>query len=153
MKSLLKHTVSILFFLWAGAAYGACSVTTTSINFTAYDVFAPLPLNSTGTVTVTCDEIPPPDVTISAGPSPNSGVYNPRKMKHASLADQLNYNAFVDAAGTSIWGDGTGGTNTVFLKNVKKNKPVTTQIYGIIPPLQNVTIGTYTDALTVTIVW
>jgi spore coat protein U-like protein len=50
-----------------------------------------------------------------------------------------------------IWGDGTGGTSTVFLKNVKKNRPVNTTIYAIVPPQQNVSIGTYSDILTVTI--
>jgi len=149
------RTAKYLSFLFAwfsfASAFAACTVTTTGINFGNYDVFNSSPLKSTGTITVGCDSSPPTYVTISIGPSPTSGGFIPRRMKNSSLADTLSYNVYLDAAGTSIWGDGTGGTNTVFLKNVKKNRPVNTTIYAIVPPLQNVSIGTYSDILTVTI--
>jgi spore coat protein U-like protein len=146
--------LSFLFSWFSFAsAFAACTVTTTGINFGNYDVFNTSPLNSTGSVTVSCDSSPPPDVTISIGQSPTSGGFIPRKMKNTILADTLSYNVYQDAAGTLIWGDGTGGTSTVYLKNVKKNRPVITTIYAIVPPQQNVSIGTYSDLLTVTIVW
>lgn len=74
-------------------------------------------------------------------------------MKHATLSDRLNYNAYIDAAGSVIWGDGTSSTSTVSLKNVTKNKPRTVTAYGVIPALQAVAVGAYSDLLTVTIVW
>jgi spore coat protein U-like protein len=51
----------------------------------------------------------------------------------------------------TVWGDGSAGTSTVLLRKVNRNRPVTTTIYGRIPPGQNVSVGTYSDAVTVTI--
>lgn len=153
MGRILKYLLIVLACLPFAEAYAACTVTTTGINFGNYDVFNTVALNSTGTITVGCDEAPPPKVTVSIGASLNSGGYIPRKMKHTSLADTLSYNLYLDAAGTSIWGDGTNGTSTVLFTNVTKNKLRTVTIYGIIPPSQNVTIGSYGDLVTVTILW
>ncbi len=157
MKRLNKYVVPFLFLFLYALPVDACNVSTTGLNFANYDAFSPLPFNTTGTVTVVCAITPPPDVTISIGPSSNSGGFIPRQMKHISLPDLLSYNLYIDSAGTIVWGDGTGGTQTVFLKKVKqskkKEKPIVTTIYGIVPPLQNVSIGAYRDVLTVTIVW
>jgi len=146
--------VLLLLLVSAGDAVAACNVSATGISFGPYDVFAPSPLDSTGSVSVSCDELPPADVVIEIGPSPGSGGFSPRQMRHLSLPDRLSYNLFTDASRSSVWGDGTAGTQTVFLKNVKRQKPpVMTTIYGRIPPGQNVPVGAYTDTLTVTITW
>lgn len=144
----------LLPLLLAGEARAACNVAATGVSFGAYDVFAPAPLDSTGSVTVSCDEVPPPDVVIEIGPSAGSGGFNPRQMRHSSRPDRLGYNLFTDPSRSAVWGDGTAGTQTVFLKNVKRQKPpVVTTIHGRIPPGQNVFAGVYTDTLTVTITW
>lgn len=144
----------LLLLLPAGVAGAACTVSATGVAFGPYDVFASAPLDSTGTVTVSCDEVPPPDVTIEIGPSGGSGGFNPRRMGHASRPDRMNYNLFTDPSRSAVWGDGTAGTQTVFLKRVKRQKPpVVTTIYGRIPPGQNVSAGGYSDTLTVTITW
>jgi len=141
----------LLCLLLAGEAGAACTVSATGVNFGPYDVFVTIPLDSTGTVTVACDQSPPVDVTIAIGPSGTSGGFIPRQMRSASSPDRLNYNLFVNAGRSTVWGDGAAGTSTVFLKNVVKNRPVLTTIYGRIPPRQDVSVGTYTDSLTVTI--
>lgn len=155
MKPVIKTFIFLVGFLSFAQVALPCTVTTTGIIFSNYDVFSPLPLNTTGTVTVTCPDTPPVDAVISIGSSPNSGGFIPRQMKHSTLPDFLSYNLYIDAAGTAVWGDGTGGTQTVTLNNVKasknKPKPVITTIYGIAPPLQNVAVGTYNDILTVTV--
>jgi spore coat protein U-like protein len=135
----------------AGVAGAACTVSATGVNFGSYDVFVATPIDSTGTVTVTCDQAPPPDVVIAIGPSGTSGAFIPRQMRCASSSDRLNYNLFTNAGRSSVWGDGAAGTSTVLLKNVTKNRPVVTTIYGRIPPGQDVSVGTYSDSLTVTI--
>ncbi len=138
----------------AGEARAACNVSATGVSFGPYDVFSGAPLDSTGSVTVSCDEVPPPNVVIEIGPSAGSGGFNPRRMRHASRPDRLDYNLFTDASRSSVWGDGTSGTQIVSLKRVKRQKPpVVTTIYGRIPPGQNVSVGSYSDALTVTITW
>jgi spore coat protein U-like protein len=151
LELLLAAALALPLLGQAVPARAACSVATTGVSFGAYNVFASAPLQSTGSVTVDCDDAPPPDVTISIGASPGSGGFNPRALRHTSLPDRLRYNVFTDAAGTAIWGDGTAGTVTVFLKNVTKNRPRTVTVYGRIPPLQNVSVGAYGDILSVTI--
>lgn len=154
MKRIRSVLPLLLLFLLAGEVRAACNVSATGVSFGAYDVFSATPLDSTGSVTVSCDEVPPPDVVIAIGPSAGSGGFNPRQMRHASRPDRLGYNLFTDASRSAVWGDGTGGTRTVFLKNVKRNKPpVVTTIYGRIPPGQNVPAGSYADTLTATITW
>lgn len=151
--SVLPFLLLLPFFL-GGEARAACKVAATGVSFGAYDVFAPAPLDSTGSVIVSCDEVPPPDVVIEIGPSSGSGGFNPRQMRHPSRPDRLGYNLFTDVARSAVWGDGTAGTQTVFLKNVKRKKPpVVTTIHGRIPPGQNVSAGSYSDTLTVTITW
>jgi spore coat protein U-like protein len=147
----LKFLTALLFLLLAGEAGAACSVSATGVNFGAYDVFVATPSDSTGTVTVSCDQAPPVDVTIAIGPSGTSGGFIPRQMRSPSSPDRLNYNLFVNAGRSTVWGDGAAGTSTVFLKNVKKNRPAVTTIYGRIPPGQDVSVGSYSDSLTVTI--
>ncbi|MEW6325518.1 MAG: spore coat U domain-containing protein [Nitrospirota bacterium] len=153
MNPALKWLAFAGIVLLASEASAACGVTATDVNFGNYDIFDPAPLTSTGTVTVNCDEAPPPDVTISIEPSMHSGLFNPRQMKLTTGADRLTYNLYTDAGRTSIWGDGAGGTSVVILKNVTKNKPRTATIYGSLPPRQNISAGVYGDLLTVTILW
>ena len=114
-------------------------------------MFAAVPRDTAGTVTVACDRNPPTDVTISIGPSPTSGGFHPRQMRRTSGTDRLNYNLFTTPSMTTVWGDGSAGTSTVLLTKVNKNRPVTTTIYGRIPPAQNVSVGAYSDSVTVTI--
>lgn len=142
----------MLFPAWQARAM--CNVSATSVAFGAYDVFSQVPLDSTGTVTVSCDEVPPPDPVISIGPSGASGGFFPRKMQRAGGPGTLEYNLFLDPSMSRVWGDGTAGTMTVKLKNVHRQKPpVVTTIYGRVPPRQNVSVGTYSDTLAVTITW
>ena len=151
MSSAARYLAVLLCLSFAGEAGAACSVSATGINFGTYDVFVTAPLDSTGTVTVTCDQAPPADVTIAIGPSGTSGGFNPRQMRSASSPDRLNYNLFVNAGRSTVWGIGSAGTSTVFLKNVTKGRRVVTTIYGRIPAGQDVSVGSYSDSLTVTI--
>ncbi len=146
---------AVINILSAGAAletWGACSVSATPINFGSYNVFSAAPLNASGTVTVQCDERPHPRATASIGPSPRSGSFDPRQMKHLTGPDLLNYTLYTNSTRTNIWGDGSGNTFTQNAK-VKHKKPTVWTVYGRIPPLQDVSAGNYSDTLTVTITW
>jgi spore coat protein U-like protein len=133
-------------------AYAACSIAVTPMNFGAYNVFAVAPLRSTGTFSVTCNEAPPPTVTITVGPSATTGIFNPRQMGKSGGGDALTYNLFTDSALTQIWGDGvTGGS--VLRQKVTKNKAWNAIVYGSLPAQQNVSAGGYADTLLVTIIW
>ena len=151
MSSPAKYLAVLLCLFFAGKAGAACSVSATGVNFGAYDVFVTAPLDSTGTVTVTCTQNQPIDITIAIGPSGTSNSFVPRQMRSASSPDRLNYNLFVNAGRSTVWGDGAAGTSTVLLNNVSRNRPRVTTIYGRIPAGQDVSVGSYFDSLTVTI--
>lgn len=152
----MKRLVSLVLLLAAtaaGHADAACSVAATGIDFGVYDVFSPNPVDSTGSVTVSCDAIPPGSVVVAIGPG-GAGGFLPRQMRHPSLPDTLGYNVFTSSSMAAVWGDGTGGTATVRTGAVpppRPPKPIT--LYGRIPPGQNVPAGTYSDTLVVTITW
>lgn len=153
MRISVRIAAAALGLLLASEAHAACNVTATGIAFGPYDVFAPNPLPSTGSVTVACDEVPPADVVVAISPG-SSGSFLPRRMRHPSRPDLLSYNLFTTASMTVVWGDGTAGTSTVLLKNVQRNKPPrVATVYGRIPAGQDVATGAYTDTLTVTITW
>ncbi len=139
--------------LAAGNADAACNVTATGISFGNYDVFATAPVDSTGSVTVTCDDIPPASPVIAIGPGA-AGTFLPRRMRHASLLAVLDYNIFTSPSMAAVWGDGTGGTTTVPAGRVPRSRPPRPiTIYGRIPAGQNVPAGTYGDTLVVTVTW
>lgn len=127
-------------------AGAACTISTTSVSFGTYSVFSLTPLDSTGTVTFQCGKEKNIQISLSRGGAP---AFNPRQM--LSGAERLNYNLHLDAARTSIWGDGTGGTTTYFNNNPPNNTDVIVTIYGRIPAGQDVRAGIYTDTVTATI--
>ena len=148
--SRLRKISVLLFigFMVGNTAYAACTVSVTPLNFGIYDVLDTVPVESSGTIFIACDTTPPVDVMVTIDRSLNSGTFDPRQMKNASDAYVLNYNVYTDNGKRNIWGDGTAGTDFVTTKGTKQRKLT---FYGSIPPLQNGTVGLYTDTLTVTI--
>ena len=126
-----------------------CSISTVGVVFGTYDVFAPTVLTSTGSVTIHCvgvgSGVAPVSVGLSSG---NAGSFQPRTMLRSG--EPLNYNLTLDAAGTNIWGDGTGGS-VHFSTSVSNNQTVNTTIFGRIPAGQDVSVGSYTDTIIATI--
>ncbi|MDQ3565221.1 MAG: spore coat U domain-containing protein [Pseudomonadota bacterium] len=124
----------------------------TPVSFGSYNVFNATPLDATGTITVRCTGLVgllvSYNIKLSAG---LSGSYAPRQM--ASGANRLNYNLYTAATRLTVWGDGSAGTSfvsntiTLLLLGVTVNHTV----YGRVPALQNVAVGSYSDNITVTL--
>ncbi len=154
MKVFGKIPVIISVFLLATECHAfTCGVTTTPVKFNNYDVFSASPTNSTGTITVNCNNPGtrpiPVTVAISSG---GSGTFNPRQMKSATGTERLNYFLFTDPGQTVIWGDGTGGTSTVTTMITRQTSLIAT-VYGTVPPKQNLSAGSFSDSLVVTVSW
>jgi spore coat protein U-like protein len=131
----------------AGRAEAACTVSTTSANFGTYDVFSPSANASTATITYRCGAADHDIlITLSKG---SSSTFTPRTLTNGT--EVLQYNLYRDAAFSSIWGDGTSGTTTYTIKNPPKSQDVVLTVYGRIPAQQDVAVGSYADALIVTI--
>ncbi len=132
-------------------AYGQCSfsVAPTNINFGIYSVFAGVPVTATSTFTVQCF-FNTASITLSRG---GSSTYNPRMMTRTTAPlMNLNYNLYLDAPNTTIWGDGTSGTQ--YLQQfVWFFGPLTATIYATIPANLDVGPGTYTDTVQATVNW
>ena len=146
-RACLTAAATVLLLLCvASDAEANCSISTTGVNFGVYDVFASVPVDSTGSVRYQCSgSTGNIAITISQGAS---GTFNSRAMMVGS--DALTYNLYLDAARTTIWGDGTAGTGLFTLPNVT-GKPVTLTIFGRIPAGQDVAAGSYSDSVLVTI--
>ncbi|MHB1123117.1 MAG: Csu type fimbrial protein [Ramlibacter sp.] len=134
----------------APLAAAGCSVSAGSMDFGGYDVFDPQPRNSMLALTVSCQDAATRDLLVSIGPSANSGGIVVRQMRRTGGADRLAYNLFSDPSHSSVWGDGTSA-HPVHLQGVTRNSPQQLVVYGQIAAGQDVGIGTYSDAITVTV--
>ncbi len=129
-------------------AIGQCVFDTTiGVSFGAYRSFDPTPNDSTGSITYTCtNQGSLITIDLSKGSAP---TYVPRQMQKG--ADTLNYNLYLDAARTSIWGDGSGGSLLYGPLVPPSGTAVTVTVYGRVFERQNIRIGSYTDTITITI--
>ena len=127
------------------ARAAVCGVSATPVAFGTYPPFSGTPTDSTGTVTVTCIGTAAISIALSTG---GSGSYASRQMSNGAV--HLLYQLYSNAARTTIWGNGTGGTVTVsdtLVGFASRNYTV----FGRIPTLQGVKPGAYVDTITVTV--
>lgn len=134
----------------------SCSLSSGGINFSTYDPLLAANTNVTGNIRVTCGVLSglvalgvSYGIQLSAG---GSGSFTTRQLSKG--ASKLNYNLYVDSARTTVWGDGSGATQTVDAAYTVALGAATYQdytVYGRVPMLQNVAAGAYTDSLVVTI--
>ena len=144
-----RAAVAVAMVLWAAsdAAAAGCSISTTSVSFGMYDVFDTAPNDSTGTITLNCNG-GARDLTVEIDRG-GAATFALRHMVNG--ASQLRYNLYLNAARTAIWGDGTGGTQPYDVGNPANNKDVTLTIFARIPAEQDVSSGSYSDSVTVTV--
>lgn len=127
-----------------------CSfVSVVDMSFGSYDVFSAVPLDSTGSVTYNCTSVGEFDViTIDLDTGGATG-FSPREMSYST--EKLNYNLYIDAARTNVWGDGTSGTSHYGPTTPPEGTNVAVTSYGRVFALQNVAAGSYSDTVVVTV--
>ena len=125
----------------APAQSATCDMTPQGVNFGAYDPFEPGDLDGVGNISITCDV----DVSVTISLSSGTGSFSPRTM--TSGANQMAYNLYTNAQRVLVWGDGSGGSDTVSATIRTQQFP----IYGRIPARQNIPPGDYGDTIFVTI--
>lgn len=133
--------------VWVSAA---CHVTTTGLNFGAYETFDTADTRSTARITVSCNLVLPTPVTLALGPSAHTSSGRGRSMR--SGTSLLQYDVYLDPALTQVWGEGTSEGRAV-INRVSHSTPWTLTVYGRIPAQQSVRAGVYSDKLVVTITW
>lgn len=137
----LSSYLFVVAVLFAPFASATCSLNVQGVNFGGYDFMSSQNLDSVGHVTVTCDVSSSFSISLSTG----LGSYASRTMQNG--AHQLSYNLYTDPAHTMVWGDGTGGSVLVSGSGTSVDEVV----YGSAPAGQNPYLGTYSDAITVTL--
>jgi len=155
----MKKTILLATFLLAAvsSAFGQnCNFNPTPATaaFGTYSVFpSGTPQTSTPTFNVQCSSNGV-QVTVSLSRGINSASFNPRTMKNVG-GTLMNYNLYVDAANTQIWGDGTGGSvsQTYSMGASQSTLPAAVPIYAALPLGQDVGTGAYTDTITATLSW
>jgi len=133
---------------------GFVNVSVSNMNFGNYNPAIPSPLDSTFGVTLSCVNgffsnfatLPPVSISLSTG---NSGNYGLRTMNGPS---KLNYQIYTDSTFSTVWGNGTGGSQSV---SAGYNGANSQTIYGQgqIQPKQFVKPGSYADTITVTVTY
>jgi spore coat protein U-like protein len=141
----------------------SCSVSTTEVAFGVYDPAAPAPNDKNGAVTATCVTASNVNVTIQLDRGANSPALPNRRMR-TGTTNYMSYNLYTTVARNVIWGDGTGGTQTIARRTGADSGGctgdrvliwswITCPVYGRIPINQDVAIGTYSDQVTVTVIF
>jgi spore coat protein U-like protein len=122
----------------ARAAPSCKSISVTPLAFGNYDVFGGAPTDSAGTISYSCPPPTTPDVTIDVGLAFNGT----RRMIRGAGVDFLAYEVYVDAARTIVW------SSTPI--SVPAGNGVTVPFYARVFAQQDVSVGAYSDTLTVT---
>jgi spore coat protein U-like protein len=147
----MKPTLAVMLaFLLFGptAAEAGCTVSVwAGVSFGGYDVFSQSPLDSAGRISYKCDQGHNYHVRISITRGQGT-TYAARALRFGS--DLLNYNLFLDAARTAVWGDESEGTQAFYDSGMTLNRE-NLPVFGRIPAGQDVRVGAYSDAVTVVI--
>lgn len=129
-----------------------CSIgSVTGLAFGSYNVFSGAPLDTAGSVVYRCDDVGVSDTIIIQLSRGSSASYSPREMTNGSFV--LEYNIYLDAAHSIVWGDGTGGTSDHGPVTPANATDTPVDVFGRIEAGQNVRAGSYSDTVVVTLVF
>jgi spore coat protein U-like protein len=135
----------IVLLAWLPANAAKCSVSASPLSFGAYNVFSQSPLDSTASITFSCNGNAQPIIDLGNGAG-TSGSSASRAMKNGNAS--LSYGLYLDAARTSLWGDGTRGSG----RYQALDRTGSVVVYGRIFARQLMAkAGVYADTVVVTI--
>ncbi len=145
MRALKTTLASLLFIIAATPLFGGnCQwqVQPTALAFGAYSVFGTTNLATATNFAFRCTPNQYARLMLSQG---SSGVFVPSRIM-TNGGNTATYNIYLDAGGTQIWGDGSGGGVSYDVYNsTPQNKDFTDNMYGIVPAGQDLAAGTYSD--------
>jgi spore coat protein U-like protein len=141
-----KITVTLLLSSCSILSFGDCSFAQVpTISFGCAPTSAAGCL-ATSTFKVRCNLDTDATITLSTG---QSGSYSPRVMMDTAAGLTLNYNVYLDANYSQIFGDGSQGTS-IIQSSFPKNKQVSYNLFSKILS-STVWAGNYSDTLGLTL--
>ena len=134
-----------------------CNVSATTLVFGAYDTLSNSESHISATLTVSCviviGTLATVPYTISLSPSLTSGTMS-RQMA-GPMGSRLGYNLYTSAARSTVWGNGSGGTQTVANSVTPGSYGISAvqnhSVDGSLPVRQIVRPGSYSDGIVVTV--
>jgi spore coat protein U-like protein len=126
---------------------GNCTIATSTVAFGSYDpvgTHAVTPLDSTGSVTVTCTKGSGTRIDLGLGANSSGST---RRMQGPT--DLLTYELYQDSGRTTIWSSGAG--SGLAISTAPSITPRSFTVYGRVPAAQNVGAGAYTDTVLATV--
>lgn len=142
----------------AARASTTCHISTGGgMAFGVYDSITAVPNDSTTTVSVLCTRSGGPrnvTITLLATQGTNGSSVSSRRMGNTGTpGEYLNYGLFRDTGRSAVWGF-TAGVDTMSVPlSIDNNSSATATfiVYGRIPALQDVAVGSYADSVTITV--
>lgn len=144
----IKFILLVVGLCFTTSVWAQCFINVIPVNFGSFDNLN-APVDANGQVGVRCDLPAQVSIQLDAGVN-STGLFQQRKLS-ASVSQKLNYNLYVDSARVLVWGDGTGGTQTV--SGTAGSNWLNFPIYGRINSGQTGSVGTYVDTITVSVIW
>jgi spore coat protein U-like protein len=122
----------------------ACTVSASDLNFGAYPSDSKTPVQGQTTISLLCGA----GVTVEVSLDTGTSLGRPRRLSQESGTDRLEYDLYQDPARQIYWGDGRDAVELL-----ATGAPQTVPIYGQIPAGQKVRDGTYSDTITITVLY
>ena len=126
-----------------------CIVSASDLDFGAYASNSNTPSLGQSAIQLQCSPGAVVELSLDAGLGPGSNTSR-RRLAQDSGIDRLDYELFQDSARTLHWGDRSGvDTREVATTGAPQSVPV----YGEIPAGQRARDGTYSDTITVRVLF
>jgi spore coat protein U-like protein len=124
---------------------GSCEVSASPVVFGSYEPTHPSDLVTVGTLILRCSGVRGPvKIELTAGDSNN---FHQRIMRQGN--SKLAYNLYVDPTATSVWGDGSAGSQVFTTPAPTFGALVRVPVYGRIQSRQDASAGNYSDNVSV----
>jgi spore coat protein U-like protein len=127
----------------------ACTVSAADLNFGAYASNQNSPVQGQTTISLHCGAGQTAELSLDAGSGPGASTNN-RRMEQEGGSDRLDYGLFQDPGRTIHWGN-RSGSDTLEVQTT--GAPQTIPIYGQIPARQRARDGTYSDTITLRVIY
>jgi spore coat protein U-like protein len=133
----------------------ALQVSADAVAFGTYIPSSGSTATANGRVTIACasdvNGVYLPSFTVALSSGSGGSGFSPRRMSNGTY--RLNYNLYTSAPFTTVWGDGTGGSQVQGYGAGTNQRSTFLTIYGRVPASQSSASGAFTDTINVTITY